>query len=512
VRRIVLAIVAVVVGLVAIVGVGLALTSGGDVEVGGDLPVNREGIIDVSNSPTVAHNPAREGNVVVSYRKDRPGYSAFLSYSFDGGESWEQTVLPLPAGITGCTASQNEPCPFAPDLAFAPDGTLYVSYVNLVGNGNRPDNLWISTSTDGGRTLSAPTRVAGALTFMGRVTVDPGGPLYVTWLQAEEVGLLRFSGPPPQIVTARSDDGGRTFGPPVRVSDAQRERVVAPSPVIDANGQLVVMYQDLKDNRRDFENQPGPAAERPFALVLTRSTDGGKTFAPGAEFESDIQATRRFLPFLPELPQLAVSPKGRLYATWADGRNDDDDVFLRSSADGGQTWSAPVKVNDNADDGTAQFLPKVEVGPGERVSVVFLDGRNDPEKKALLDAYLATSTDGGKSFENLRLSATSFDETVGPTFGDDYGTDFGTRLGLAHGGNRIYAAWVDTSAGTPATGRQDVNFSAVGVPGRSPLGLLIGAGLVALLGGVVLGLVVLRGNRRRPPTPTDADNRQVVPS
>ncbi len=507
-----LAIVAVVVGIVAIVGVGLSLTAGGEIEVGGNIPVNREGLIDVSNSPTVAYNPARQDNVVVAYRKDRPGYSAFLAYSFDGGQSWEQTVLPLPAGVTGCTASQNEPCPFAPDLAFAPDGTLYVTYVNLVGNGNRPDNLWISTSTDGGRTLSPPTRVAGALTFMGRVTVDPEGPLYVTWLQAEDVGLLRFSGAPPQIVAARSDDGGRTFAPPVRVSDAQRERVVAPSPVIDDSGQLVVMYQDLKANRRDFENQPGPAAELPFALVLTRSTDGGRTFAPGLEFESDILATRRFLPFLPELPQLAVSPDGKLYATWADGRNGDDDVFLRSSADGGQTWTAALKVNDNAADGTAQFLPKVEVGPGERVSVLFLDGRNDPGQKLLLDAYLATSTDGGRSFENLRLSAASFDETIGPTFGDDYGTDFGTRLALAHGGGKLFAAWVDTSAGTPATGRQDVNFAVVGLPDRGPVGLLIGAALVAVLGGVVLGLAISRRNRRDPSTPTDATNRQVVPS
>jgi hypothetical protein len=508
----VLAVVAAVVGLAAVVGVGLALTSPGDIEVDGNVLVNPEGIIDVSNSPTVAYNPAREGNVVVTYRKDRPGYSALLAYSFDGGESWQQTVLPLPPGITGCTASQNEPCPFAPDLAFAPDGTLYVTYVNLVGNGNRPDNLWISSSTDGGRTLSPPTRVAGALTFMPRVTVDPEGRVYATWLQADEVGLLRYAGRPPEIVTARSDDGGRTFSSPVRVSDPQRERVVAPSPVIDDDGHLVVMYQDLKANRRDFENQPGPAAELPFALVLTRSTDGGRTFVPGTELESDILATRRFLPFLPELPQLAASD-GKLYATWADGRDGDDDVFLRSSSDGGASWTAPVKVNDNGADGTAQFLPKVDVGPDDRVNILFLDGRNDPRQKKLLDAYLATSTDGGKTFDNVRLSVRSFDKSIGPSFGEAYGTDFGTKLGLAHGDGRLFASWVDTSAGTEATGRQDVNFAAVDLPssggGRT---LVLGAALVLLLGGAFLALALSRRKPGDPPTRTDAQNRQVVTS
>ena len=508
-----LSVVAAVVGLAALVGVALALTSGGGkLGVGGNVLVNREGIIDVSNSPTVAYNPARNGNVVVSYRKDRPGYSALLSYSYNGGQSWEQTVLPLPPGITGCMASQNEPCPFAPDLAFAPDGTLYITYVNLVGNGNRPDALWLSTSTDGGRTLSLPIKIAGPLTFMQRVTVDPDGPVYITWLQAEEVGLLRFAGPPPKILTARSDDGGRTFGAPVRVSDPQRERVVAPSPVIAADGQLVVMYQDLKTNRRDFENQEGPAADLPFALVITRSTDGGKTFAPGTEFETEMLATRRFLPFLPELPQLAASPGGKLYATWADGRNDDDDVFLRSSSDGGQTWTAPVKVNDNGADGTAQFLPKIDVGPGERVSVLFLDGRNDTSQKKLLDAYLATSTDGGKTFDNVRLSVKSFEEEIGPTFGDAYGTDFGTRLGLAHGDDRLYAAWVDTSAGTSATGRQDVNSAVVELPGGGSRAVVLGAILVVALGASLLTLVLARRNRSASSRPTDTQNRQVVPS
>jgi hypothetical protein len=510
-RRNVLAGLAAVVGLVAIVGVALALTGGSSTKVNENAFVNRPGPIDVSNSPTIVANPARKGNLVVTYRMDRPGYSAFLAYSYDGGNSWEQTILPLPQGIAVCTASpQGDPCPFAPDATFAPDGTLYVTYVNLVGNGNRPDNLWLSTSTDGGRTLSLPTKIAGALTFQARVTVDPKGPVYVTWLQANDVALLRFSGPPPQIVTARSDDGGKTFSAPVRVSDAQRERIVAPSAVVDRNGNLVVMYEDLKGNRRDYENQPGPPAELPFSLVVTRSTDGGKTFAPGNEFETNVQATRRFLPFLPEIPQLAMSSDGKLYATWADGRNGDDDVFLRTSSDGGAKWTDPVKVNDNGNDGTAQFLPKIDVGPGKRVDILFLDGRNDPAKKEHLDAYLATSTDGGKTFANRRLTTQSFDNTIGPSFGPDYGTDFGTRLGLTHAGNTLYASWVDTSLGSPATGRQDVNSVAVDLPTAGARGLVLGVVVVLVLAAGAGALVL---SRRRPGGSSQAagmKNRQVV--
>jgi hypothetical protein len=202
-----------------------------------------------------------------------------------------------------------------------------------------------------------------------------------------------------------------------------------------------------------------------------------------------------------------------MYATWADGRGGDDDVYLRSSSDGGRTWSPARKVNDNGGDGTAQFLPKVAIGPGERVSVLFLDGRNDPDQKVLLDAYLATSTDGGKSFDNVRLSIKSFDgENIGPTFGDLYGIDFGTRLGLAQGGGKLYASWVDTSAGTPVTGRQDVNFAVVDLPSGGSAGAALAGVGVALLLSMGLAFVLSRRNRKDPSTRTGAENRQVVSS
>ena len=169
------------------------------------------------------------------------------------------------------------------------------------------------------------------------------------------------------------------------------------------------------------------------------------------------------------------------------------------------------KVNDNPADGTAQFLPKVAVGPGDRVSVLFLDGRNDSQGK-LLDAYLAISTDGGDSFENLRLSTKSFAEEIGPTFGDLYGTDFGTRLGLASGDGKLFASWVDTSAGTPATGRQDVNFAVVDLPATSSRGPILGGALVVLLLGAGLIVLLSRRNGGGASSPTDAQNRQVLSS
>jgi hypothetical protein len=460
-RRNVLAMVAVVCGLGAVVGAGLLLTTQRTTTIGGNVIVQGESRIHAINSPTVLRNPTRSDNLVVTYRVDRPNYSALLEHSQDGGESWAQTELPVPPGTPACSATvNNRPCPFGPDMAFDKDGTLYVLYVNLTGAGNSPENLWLATSSDGGRTLGPPSRIAGRLTFQARLAVAPDKTIHVTWLQGEETGNLSLLGANP-IVAVRSTDGGKSFSSPIVISDPPRERVGAASPVVDGRGNVAVIYQDFKGDRRDFENLEGPVFEDPFALVVTRSTDGGRTFSRGLEFEAGMIPTRRFLVYLPESPSMAAGPAGDLYAVWADGRNGDEDVFLKRSPDGGATWSAPVRVNDNGlRDKTNQYLPKVAVSDDGRVDVLFYDRRRDP-RNILTDVFLASSDDQGRTFTNRRVSSTSFDSRVGPSASLLHGTDFGTKLGLDSWGNHALAAWTDTREGTEADAAQDIGVTKV---------------------------------------------------
>lgn len=477
----------------AVVGLAIRVTADQGVKVGSNVRVNREGFVDAHNSPTMARNPRRPDTVVVAHRIDRPSFSAVINSSADGGATWRQTALPLPRG---------KDRPYAPDAAFGPDGTLYVTYVNLEGPGNVPANLWLSKSSDGGRTLSDPVRIAGRLAFQARLAVDGAGTVHVTWLQGQEVSLLRLAGPPSPIVASRSTDGGRTFSSPLRVSSPTRERVGAASPVIDSDGQLVVLYEDFKDDQRDFENLEGPPWDQPFALVVTRPTDGGRAFSRGVELESGVVPTRRFLVFVPDFPSLAAGPGDTLYAAWADGRNGDEDVFLRRSDDDGRTWSAPVRVNDNPEkDGTSQYLPRVDVSPDGRVDVVFLDRRRD-RADIMTDATLGWSHDDGDSFRNARLSKKPFSSSIGPQPDPKFPVDFGSRLGLASGDERSLAAWTDTRLGTEDTGRQDVFAAAF----RAPAGQvgLSRAPVIAVLAAVALlafAVLVATGRSARRVSP-----------
>ena len=481
-NRIVFAAIAGLCAVAARAGIGLRAAGGGEPTAGPDRRVNPPGLIDANNSPTVARDPRRPDTIVISHRVDRPGFSAALQRSRDGGRTWQTTALPLPAGLDR---------PYAPDVAFAPDGTLYVVYVNLAGGGNVPDNLWLSRSGDGGRTLSAPVRVAGPLAFQARIAVDEAGAVHLTWLQAKDVGLLSLGGVPSPIVSAASTDGGHTFSRPVRVSDPARELVGAASPVIDADGDLVVLYEDFQRDRRDFENLDGPPWGEPFSLVVTRPLQSG-AFAGGVELEKGVVPTHRFLAFLPEFPSLAAGPGDTLYVAWADGRNGDEDVFLRRSDDDGATWSAPVRVNDGAKgDGSAQYLPRVDVAPDGRVDVLYLDRRD-----AMTDAMLAASDDRGSSFHTVRLSSRSFDARIGPRAAARLPVDAGTRLGLDSGDERSIAAWTDTRLGTTDTGRQDVFAAAYDAP-VPPLPARPAAIAALALLAVAFTVLAIRAGRRR---------------
>lgn len=472
------------------VAAGLALEGRSEVAVGPHVVVNGGGpdqLVDARNSPTIVRNPRDPTNLAVVLRVDRPGFSAELYTSHDAGESWRMTALPLPEGLDR---------PFAPDAAFAPDGTLYVVYVNLEGNGNVPGSLWLARSDDGGRTLEQPTHIADELAFQARLAVDDAGVVHVTYLQATDVGTLQFVGPV-AIVAVRSEDGGATFSAPVAVSDRDRPRVGAAVPVVGTDGTLLVVYQDFTSNVRDFGNLEGPPWPEPAALVATRSTDGGRTFSPGVVVDRDVVPAKRFLAFLPEFPSAAAGPDGELVVAWSDARHGDEDVFVRRSTDGAATWSEPVRVNDTPrEDGASQYLPAVDIAPNGRVDVAFLDRRHDPDDE-LMDAYLGSSTDGGASFRNLRLSSASFDSRIGATVSPHIDIDFGTRIGIVSDDDSAWVAWTDTRlAEHPDHGRQDVVAAPVTLPRSStPRVLALAGGLLAAAAAMIAALWLRRRRR-----------------
>jgi hypothetical protein len=477
-------------GVVVIV-LSQQLDGGGDTlrADGGDRPVNAgagdESDISAHNSPTLARNPRDARNLVVTSRIDSPDFSCAVHVSFDGGRAWARTRVPLPRG-------SGRVC-FAPDAAFGADGVLHVSYVTLQGAGNRPKAVWVASSRNGGRTLVAPRRVAGPLAFQVRIAADPRNSrrLYATWLQARDVGLLKFTGPGNPVLASRSDDGGATWSEPVQVNSSARGRVLAPSAVVGPRGELYVLFLDAGDDRLDYEGghrgDGGPPYAGRYALVLARSLDRGASWEESV-VDDRVVPTRRFIAFLPPFPSLAVDrASGRLYVAFEDARLGAPDVYVWSLARGSGRWSAPVRVNDTPRrDRTWQYLPALAVAAGGRLDVVYYDRRLGGRANLRNEVALQSSHDGGATFgPHLTLTNRSFDARIGA--GSEQGLpDLGSRLALASDGNGATAVWTDTRAGTDASHKQDlfsarVNFDESG-DGALRWPLVLG-GIVLLLAG-----------------------------
>jgi len=496
-----------------LIAAGLAFLSSGfergaNARVAGrDAPVNvgarTQADLSAHNSPALVANPRNAANLVIADKIDSPGFSCALHVSFDGGVHWNQSPIPLPAG--------EEPKCYDPDVAFAADGALLLSFVTLKGRANAPDAVWLARSPDGGQTLSDPIRVRGPLKYQVRLAADPANPkrLYLTWVDSREVGPFRFAEAGNPIRASRSDDGGRTWSAPIRLNPYARARAVAPTPVVGPKGELYVLYLDLGDDVLDYEGGHQGRGGAPYAgrwkLVMARSTDRGVTWDESVA-DDNLVPTGRFVAFTPPFPSLAVDRRsGTIYAGFHDGRRGNPDVYVWKRPPGSRRWSAPVQVNDTPPtDRSSQLLPRLSVAPGGRLDVLYYDRRGD-RSDSTNEVSLQSSFDGGRSFlPRLRLSGRPFDSRIG--YGSERGMpDLGTRLGLVSTRERALGVWTDTRGGTPESGKQDLarGLAAFSPPEDLPATrktlLRIVAILLALTGAGLMARAAVR--YRRDPDP-----------
>ncbi|MGH9129574.1 MAG: hypothetical protein ACRDY2_11580 [Acidimicrobiales bacterium] len=475
--------------------------------------------ITANDTPTLAQDPANPSNLVIVNRVDRPDYNAVVQYSTNGGRTWHASSLQAPpeSDYQGALAVVPHKL-YAPEALFNAKGTLYVVFVTLSGPGNQPDGVWVESSTDGGASFRPPTAVAGPESYEVSAAIDPTtGNLFVAWVQAKPfLCVLCFPTTGLPIVVSHSDDGGRTWSTPVKVSNPGLARIGAPKIAVDAKGNPSVLYYDYKGDKLDWGNLPG-TYHGTFSLLLTRSTNGGATFGPGQLVNGAIVPTHRFIPYLAPRPALAIGVGGQVVVAWPDGRYGAPQVLLETSSDGGGSWSAPVVVSK--DSGTDQFqrLPAAAIAPNGRIDVLYYGGSGTTTQ-----ATLASSVDGGRTFPDVSKVSTMPSNLLVGHPGSPYfsQSDFGSHISLVSEDHRVLAAWTDTRNGAVFDGRQQVYFASVaaaapaaGGPSALLLGVVIGGGVLALAGLALLAgaLRARRGRRAKsdrlgpPPPPRPQD-------
>jgi hypothetical protein len=389
-----------------------------------NMLLNQDNTLQLQNEQQIVTNPNDPDNIVAVWRDFRLGYRRVAyAASFDGGVTWTEDLFEEPT----------YPWHSDPGLTVDAVGNFFAVILSFTST-YEPNGLYVYKSSDGGLSWGPPATVVNGvpnvfedkeLIACDRTGGSYDGNLYVTW--------ARF-GFDTTIMLSRSTDGGTSFTAPLTVSDVGG--VQWPVPVVGPGGALYIAWVNYY----------------PPAIKFDKSTNGGVSFGPDRTI-TPVDYGDNYLNggiWVFSYPAMDVditggSYNGYVYVAYMDiGAGYDTDIFFKRSTNGGNTWSAPVRLNDDAvGNGRDQFHPWLTVDESGRISVVFLDRRNDPNNY-LYDCYMTHSEDGGLTWsENVRISDVSSD----PQAGQALAGLLGEYIGVTSSQGRVNALWTDTRRG-----------------------------------------------------------------
>ena len=369
-------------------------------------------VLDRQDSITRA--PA-EPSVAISY-KDRDNIvgSAILDKVYvtkDGGKTWSKSRLTSSMGVWG-----------DPVVISDRKGDFYYFHLSDPTGKNWKseeilDRIVCQKSSDQGESWSDGASIGynhPKDQDKEWAVADPNsGSIYASWTQFDDYGS-KDSTCYSNILFSESN-GGKKWSDPVQINQVSGDcidddnTVEGAVPAVGPLGQLYVAWS---------------YGEK---IYLDRSLDKGKTW-----LRNDIVVVEQpggWTLNIPGLNRTNGMPvlicdnsnsqyRGSLYLNWSDQRNgeDDTDIWFMKSANHGDTWSVPVRVNDDAP-GKHQFLSWMTMDETSGfIYIIYYDRRNYDDLQT--DVYLAYSTDGGNSFVNKKISETPFTPDAEYFFGD----------------------------------------------------------------------------------------------
>jgi len=395
---------------------------------------------DAANEPSIAVDPTDLNRMAIGWRQFDTIESNFrqagVAHTDDGGATWSSPLV----GVLDPGQFRSDPV-----LASNRNGVFYYSSLSAI------DSVEVFTSFNGG--ASWPRLVPAFGGDKQWMTVDGtdgmgSGHLYQLW-------NVQFSCCPGTDLT-RSTDDGASFEAPIAMP-------TAPGVGFNGNpkwgtldvgpdGSLYVCGTTLDQRFHVFgrsRNARDASVVPTFDLATTVDLGGSTSFAcapnpAGLMGQVWIASDHSASPTRGSIYMLgSVQPPG----------TDPMDVHFVRSTDGGVTWSAPMRINDDPVGLDAyQWFGTMDVAPNGRIDVIWNDTRNDADPTVdpqLSEVYYSYSLDGGMTW--------SANEPVTPPFDHGLGYPQQNKLGDYYqivsddgGGNLAYAATF--------TGGQDVYY------------------------------------------------------
>ena len=355
--------------------------------------------------------------------------------STDGGTTWNHTCSPGSGG-------QGDPV------------VGYDRLGNTFAGGIQSGSYKIFISTNDGTSWGAPITVSGPL--LGYLADKP-------WMEVDNnasslfVNNIYYSGTQfasnsdSEISVSVSSDHGQHW-----TTKAVDTRQHYPTNVdqfsdlgIGSDGTVYVTWI-----RCPASGPAGDCGSTTANVMFTKSADGGLTWTPAVSaFTTTLAPDACFCAFygsLPntservsDIPSIEATGSGataKLYVAYYNWTGTKLQTMLRTSIDGGLTWSAGTVVSSASGD---QFFPWVSLLQGRPVAS-WLDRRNDPSNVKYQPMF-AISNNGGTSFGAAHKLSSAQSNPLNDGFGGSFMGDYRTSVTT---GTTFYAVWQDTTTGT----------------------------------------------------------------
>jgi hypothetical protein len=360
-----------------------------------------------------------------------------MYYSLDSGGTWAQSVLPLVLDDSFHTD---------PTVEWTSDSRAWSTAMGIQGNTARLRNYF---STDNGATWIYEATPSGDQTAVDKQMVWADHSASSPY--KDQMYAIWHNGTPAYMNRRTAGPDGTWLAAPVRVSGAESE------------GSTI--GGDVKTNSAGdvFAAWPTTTSAKIF---ITKSVNGGASYSAPVEVATTFDtydigipafADRRALIYV-SLGAYRSGATDNVYATWTDlsatsgcfnaGNEPNANaastcktrIWFSRSLDGGTTWSAPVKINDQPglNDQFNQWLAVDEVTGG--LGIIYYDTVADASRKKT-DVYYQSSGDAGATWSAaVKVSTASTDETVA---GSDSANQYGDYNGLSGIANTFFPSWTD---------------------------------------------------------------------